>query len=239
MISMFDFNDKVVLITGASGGLGPAVVRAFQAAGAALALNASSQESLQAAFPGMDTGRHLLAPADITSETAVADLAETIRQRYGRVDVLAHLAGGFKAGTAVADTPAATWDHMMNLNARSAFLVSRAILPLMRPQPAGAILFIGSRAATGGAAKMAAYSAAKTAVVRLAESLAAEMKGQGISVNCLLPGTIDTAANRKAMPKADTGQWVTPAQIARVMLFLASDWGTAVHGAVIPVYGTP
>jgi NAD(P)-dependent dehydrogenase (short-subunit alcohol dehydrogenase family) len=127
---------------------------------------------------------------------------------------------------------------MLDLNARTAFVVSRAVIPGMRERGQGKIIHVASRAALKGSAKAAAYSASKSALIRLTESLAAELKRDGINVNCVLPGTIDTPQNRASMPKADRSRWVAPEAIADVILFLASDAARAIHGAALPVYGT-
>jgi NAD(P)-dependent dehydrogenase (short-subunit alcohol dehydrogenase family) len=127
---------------------------------------------------------------------------------------------------------------MMGLNARTAFIASRAVAPFMLGQGSGAIVSVGSRAAEKGGARAAAYSASKAAVVRLTESLSAELKAEGIRVNCILPGTIDTPQNREAMPKADTSKWVSLGALADATLFLASNAARGIHGAALPVYGT-
>ena len=157
--------------------------------------------------------------------------------RFGRIDVLVNTVGGFRAGTPVHETPLETWDFMFQLNARTAFLASRAVIPHMLQQGQGKLIHVAARAALTGAAKMAAYSVAKSAVVRLTESMAAELRRANIHVNCVLPGTIDTPQNRAAMPAADHSRWVKPEAIADVILFLASDAARAIHGAAIPVYG--
>ena len=151
-------------------------------------------------------------------------------QSCGRIDVLLNIAGGFRAGEPVHETSLDTWDFMLNLNARSVFLMCRAVLPHMIGQRRGKIVSIGARAAFAGPKNMAAYSVSKTAVVRLTESISSEVKGYGINVNCVLPGTIDTPANRDAMPSADFTKWVQPEALVDVVLFLASD-------AAVPVFG--
>jgi NAD(P)-dependent dehydrogenase (short-subunit alcohol dehydrogenase family) len=127
---------------------------------------------------------------------------------------------------------------MLNLNARTVFIASSAVIPAMLAQGRGKIISVSSRAALKGGGKSAAYSVSKSAVLRLTESMSAELKGSGINVNCVLPGTIDTPQNREAMPKADTSRWVKPEALADVILFLASDAARAVHGVAVPVYGT-
>ena len=236
---MFDFSDRVVMVTGAAGNLGRAVARAFQAAGAKLVLVDRAADRLQRLFPDLvDSPNYFLATSvDMTDADAVEAMVDEAVKRFGRVDVLANTVGGFRAGTPVHETSFETWDFLLNLNARTVFTASRAIIPHMLRQGSGRIVNVAARAALKGGARMAAYSVSKSGVVRLTESMAAELKKDGINVNCVLPGTIDTPQNRKAMPNANHSRWVKPEAIANVILFLASDAARAVQGAAIPVYG--
>jgi NAD(P)-dependent dehydrogenase (short-subunit alcohol dehydrogenase family) len=163
-------------------------------------------------------------------------VAETI-QHFGRLDVLVNTVGGFRAGTPVHETPLETWDYLMTLNARTAFITSQAVIPQMLKQGSGAIIHVAARPGLAGKANMAAYSASKGALIRLAESMAAEYREAGIRVNCIIPGTIDTPQNRRDMPDADTSRWVKPESLAEVIMFLASGAARDIHGAAIPVYG--
>lgn len=235
---MFDFTGKVVLVTGAAGNLGEAVVREFAAAGAKVALVDNREDRLPQLFGYLDEERVLLAGGvDVTQETAVNQMIARVVQRYGRIDILCNIAGGFRMGTPVHETPLTDWEFLLNLNAKSVFLVSRAAIPYMLAQEAGKIINVAAQAGLAGKAKMAVYVASKSAVIRLTESMAAELIESGINVNCILPGTIDTPQNRAEMPKADFNKWVAPAAIADVMLFLASDSARAVTGAAVPVTG--
>jgi NAD(P)-dependent dehydrogenase (short-subunit alcohol dehydrogenase family) len=162
---------------------------------------------------------------------------QSTMERFGRIDVLANTVGGYRAGLPVHETPLDTWDFMLNLNARTAFVLSRAVVPHMLARGSGKIVHVAARAALAGAGKAAAYSASKAATLRLVESLAAELRRENINVNCVVPGTIDTPENRQAMPKADHSRWVPPEAIADVILFLASDAAWPVNGAAVPVYG--
>jgi len=236
---MFEFADRVVMITGAAGNLGSAVARTFEMAGATLVLIDRAADRLPRLFPEMVySADHFLAiSVDLMKPDVVEATVEETVKRFGRIDVLVNVAGGFRAGTAVHETPFETWDFMLDLNARSVLIMARTVIPHMLEQGRGKVVNVAARAALQGSAKMAAYSASKSAVVRLTESMAAELKRQGINVNCVLPGTIDTPDNREAMPNADHSRWVAPEAIADVIVFLASDAGRAVHGAAIPVYG--
>ena len=236
---MYHFSDRVVIVTGAAGNLGSAVARAFQAAEAKLILVDRAPDRLQRLFPDLvDSPDHFLATSvDLTNVEAVEAMVDETVKRFGRVDVLANTAGGFRAGTPVHETPLETWDFMLNLNARTVLITGRAVIPQMLRQGSGKIVNVAARAALKGGAKMAAYSASKSAVLSLTESMAAELKRENINVNCVLPGTIDTPQNRQAMPKANYDRWVKPEAVADVILFLASDAGRAMNGAAVPVYG--
>ena len=232
---MHDFSGKVVVVTGAAGNLGRAVAAAFEAAGAKLALLDRSEEVLGNVYGEGPT--RLPVPTDLTDEASVASAVDGIVRHYGRIDVLANIAGGFRMGPPVHETPVRDWDVMMDLNARSVFLMARAIIPHMLASGGGRIVSVSARAAVQPKGHMAPYCASKAAVITLTESLAAEHRSDGITVNCVLPGTIDTPQNRADMPEADWGKWVPPADLAGVILFLASDVARAVNGAAIPVYG--
>jgi NAD(P)-dependent dehydrogenase (short-subunit alcohol dehydrogenase family) len=236
---MFDFSDRVVMVTGAAGNLGQAVSKAFEQAGAKLVLVDHASDRLARMYPELagSSDHHLAASVDLTDASAVTQMVTQTLQHFARVDVLANIAGGFRSGTPVHETSPDTWDFMLDLNARTILNTVRAVVPGMLERHSGKIISIGSRAALEGSARMAAYSVAKSAVLRITESMAAELKRKGINVNAVLPGTIDTPGNREAMPKADHTRWVQPAAIADVILFLASDAARAIHGAAIPVYG--
>jgi len=236
---MFDLTDRVVIVTGAAGNLGTAVARAFRAAGARLVLVDRDPDRLTRLFPDLagSPGHYLAASVDLTDEAAVEAMVDETLNRYGRIDVLVNVAGGYRGGTLVHETPLATWDLLLSLNARTVYIASSAVIPAMLRQGSGKIVNVAARAALQGAAKQGAYSASKSAVMRLTEAMAAELKKDSINVNCVMPSTIDTPENRAAMPKADTSRWVQPEALADVILFLASDAARAVHGAAIPVYG--
>lgn len=235
---MFDFSNRVVMVTGAAGNLGVAVSRAFQASGAHLVLLDRGADRLPKLFPELaDSPAHFLATGvDLNDADAVTRAVEEAINRFGRIDALVNTAGGYKAGTPLHETSPGDWEFLMNLNARSVFTACRAVVPQMLKQGTGRIVNVASRAALSGDANAAVYSASKSAVVRLTESMAAELKGAGLNVNCVLPGMIDTPQNRRAMPGADVSTWVAPDALAEVILFLASDSARAINGAALPVY---
>jgi NAD(P)-dependent dehydrogenase (short-subunit alcohol dehydrogenase family) len=176
-------------------------------------------------------------PATLDSLPAAKQAVDTILAHFGKIDVLAHLVGGFTGGQTIADTDDATFKRMLDMNLMSAFHILRAVLPPMRQAGSGRIIAIGSRAAESPGAMVGAYSASKAALVSLIRTVAIESKDLGITANVILPGTIDTPANRKDMPAADTSQWVQPVSIASLIVWLAGDGGKDVTGAAIPVYG--
>ncbi|MDJ0753817.1 MAG: SDR family NAD(P)-dependent oxidoreductase [Ardenticatenaceae bacterium] len=232
---MFDFFNQNVLITGAAGNLGQAAAEAFFAAGANLILVNRTVDSLEKAFPQWaDAAGVGFFAADLTSEDDVAAAAGKILEVVGHIDVLVNIAGGFKMGDPVHKTDLKTWNFLLSLNAQSILLTARAFVPKMIERQAGKIINVGAQAGLEGHKNMAAYSVSKSAVMRLTESMSAELKSQGINVNCVLPDTIDTPINREAMPKADFSKWVTPADLAQIILFLASPAARPIHGAGIP-----
>jgi NAD(P)-dependent dehydrogenase (short-subunit alcohol dehydrogenase family) len=238
-IMKFDFNGQVAIITGAAGNLGAAVAHAFRSAGAKLALIDQSTDRFPNLFPNFAQSPDcFFAPAtDVADPGAVARAVDEIKRRFGRIDILINTVGGYRAGTPLHETPLGDWEFMLGLNARSVFVMCQAVIPQMLSQNRGRIVNIASRAALSGDAGHAAYSASKAAVVRLTESMDAELKDRGLNVNCLMPAIIDTPQNRTAMPNADFGKWVAPEAVADVILFLASEGARAIHGAAIPVYG--
>jgi NAD(P)-dependent dehydrogenase (short-subunit alcohol dehydrogenase family) len=232
-----DYSGRVVVITGAAGNLGQAVVRAYKTAGARLALVDRVSGRLKIIYPDLagSPDCYFTPPTDITDPVAVGVMVEATHRHFGKIEILVNLAGGYRAGLPLQETPLSDWDLMLNQNAKSVFITCRAIIPHMLRQGYGKIINIASRAALGGEAFQAAYSVSKTAVVRLTESMAVELKDAGINVNCVMPGIIDTPPNRAAMPAADFSKWVTPQVVAEVILFLASDGANAISGASIPV----
>ena len=239
MNTTFDFTNQVVVVTGASGNLGGSVARAFMQAGAKLVLVDRSVGKIPALFPELSNSPdHFLAEGvDLTDAAAVLQMADQVAERYGRIDALVNTAGGYRGGKPLHETSLETWDFLVNLNARTILIACQAAIPHMLRQGSGKIVSVSARAALAGSANQAAYSAAKSAVVRLTEAMAAELRTSGINVNCILPGTIDTPQNRAERPDADFSRWVSPEALADVILFLASPAARAIHGAAIPVYG--
>jgi len=229
---------KVAIVTGAAGNLGRTVAHALADQGASVALVDLDPAALEATRaelpPGAETATFA---ADLIAPESVAGMVEQVLARFGRIDILANIAGGFTMGPLLHQTKDKDWDFMLDLNARTTFNCCRAVVPSMLAGGGGKIVNVSARAATEGKARMTPYCAAKAAVITLTQSLAAEHKHAGINVNCILPGTIDTPQNRKAMPDQDYAHWVPTTALADVILFLVSDAAECVTGAAIPVYG--
>ena len=223
---------RVALVTGANGGLGKSVTKALLDAGFSVV-----GLSPKIGVSDFDHPHFTALPASLNSLDVAKGAVETVMAHFGKIDVLAHLVGAFAGGSTVAETDDATFQRMFDVNLNTTFHILRAVIPEMRKAREGRIIVIGSRQAEEPGPKVGAYSASKAAVVSLMKTVALENKDAGISANVILPGTIDTPANRSVMPKADTSQWVQPASIASLIVWLAGDAGKDVTGAAIPVYG--
>jgi NAD(P)-dependent dehydrogenase (short-subunit alcohol dehydrogenase family) len=223
---------QVVLITGANGGLGNSVTEGFLAAGAIVA--GVSPKITQSDFSSPNFHAFPAAIADLASAKKFTD---DVVKKLGKIDTLIHLVGAFAGGATVAETADATWAKMLDLNLNAAFHIFRAVLPQMKKAGSGRIVAIGSRMAVEPQPGVGAYEVSKAALVSLVRATALENKDSGINVNIILPDTMDTPANRAAMPKADFSKWVPTGDVAQLLLALAGPAGAAVTGAVIPIYG--
>ena len=230
---MTSLEGRIVVITGAKGGLGTYVTNTFLRAGA---LVAGISRSISAA--DFNAPKFTPVGAELSTGDAAANALGAIVDRLGRIDTLVHLVGGWTGGADIAATSDETYDKMFDVNLRSAFHIFRAVIPQMRMQSDGRILAIGSRAGIEPSPLSAAYSASKAALISLVRSVAMENASYGITANIVLPGTMDTPANRSAMPDADFSKWVQPCQVAELLAYLASDRASNINGATIPIYGS-
>jgi NAD(P)-dependent dehydrogenase (short-subunit alcohol dehydrogenase family) len=231
-----DFAGRTVIVTGGTGALGGSVVRGFLDAGARVlvtyVVEAEVAPFRQQFADAAD--RAELHRCDVRQAAEVEALLQHVPT--GELRAVVNLAGGYR-WTKVADADDATLEHLLDLNLRTTFAVCRAAAPALVAAGGGAIVNVAARAALRGEAGNGVYGATKAAVLALTQSLSAELKGDGVNVNAVLPSIIDTPANRKAMPKSDPAAWVAPGDLASVIVFLASDAAAAIHGAAIPVYG--
>ena len=223
-------NGKVVVVTGASGALGKVVAEVALARGARVAGVDHAPAQIPATAERIELGG-----VDLSDAAQAKRAIDAAAAHFGRLDALINIAGGFAFET-VAEGDPKTWQRMYALNVLTALNASRSALSHLGASGAGRIVNIGAMGALQAGSGMGAYAASKAGVHRLTEALAAEWKGK-ITVNAVLPSTIDTAANRASMPKADFAKWVTPQELADVILFLVSDAASAVTGALLPVSG--
>ncbi len=223
--------NRIAIVTGAAGALGQATARRFQERGATVVAVDREAQLLKA----ITAATSLV--CDLTDEESTHATFERIHQAYGRVDILANVAGGFAMGPRVEETSLEDWTSMLRTNALTAWLACRHALPIMRAADFGRIVNVGARAARRPGARMAPYCVSKAAVITLTEVLAAECAETGITANCVLPGTIDTPRNRADMPDADHSKWVPPEDIAAAIVHLADPSSRSINGAIVPVYG--
>ena len=235
----YDFEGKTVLITGGTGALGRQISLSFLKSNAAVSITHVTDKEIQQLESTLgDLMKNVvLIKADIGDESQIKNLVSDVVKKYDRIDILINVVGGFLGGKKVTEMTEKEWDLMMNLNLKTAFLISKHVVEQMVKQGSGKVVHVAARLGLKGIAGNSAYGASKSGLIRLVESLSDEVKDKNINVNCIMPSIIDTGANRKDMPDADFSKWVKPSEIARVMLFLASDDSKPIHGAAIPVYG--
>jgi len=236
---MKDLENTVAIITGGTGALGRAVTHAFLEAGAngIVIYNTEAHRTELLSYLGSEHEHLTTLSADVTQEEQVLDAVQKVYDQFGRIDILAHLVGGYIGDIPVAQMEETTWDYMMTLNLKSAFFCCKAALVHMLDQGSGKIVLVGARGGVSPFPGSAAYAVSKAGVHTLTQAIASEVRGRNINVNAVLPGIIDTPTNRQAMPDADFSKWVKPEALAKVILFLASDAASEINGALIPVYG--
>ena len=227
--------DRTVFVTGVAGHLGRAVAEAFALHGANLVLT-GRWESLERTY-GNEHAKRLFAPADLLDQQQVEAAVALALARFGRIDVLCNIAGGFRMGAPVHETRDDDWNYLFDVNLRTMLHAVRAVVPVMLERGGGKVVNVAAAAALKGAARMGVYAASKAGVIQLTEAMAAELRDRNVNVNCVLPTTIDTPDNRAAMPDANPARWVAPGDLANVIVFLASDEARAIHGAALPVTG--
>jgi NAD(P)-dependent dehydrogenase (short-subunit alcohol dehydrogenase family) len=227
---------RTIVVAGGTGALGASVSRAFLASGARVIATYVKQEEYDALAKQAGEG-FTGAALDVTNESAVAKFVAETESKFGAIDALVIAVGGYAGGKNLWETDSATYDLMLSLNLRAAFVMARAILPGMIRKNNGAIVNVASKAGYGHAAGAAMYAASKAGVLALFDSLADEVKPYNINVNSIVPSIMDTPANRRAMPKADFDIWPKTDDIAKVIMYLCSEEARVIHGAAVPVSG--
>jgi NAD(P)-dependent dehydrogenase (short-subunit alcohol dehydrogenase family) len=238
---MEKLESKVAIVTGGTGALGRAVVENFMIAGARAAVPwiveaevPMLRNRLGNRFPD---DQIMLSRVNVGDEAEAAKFVGEVAQRFGRIDILVNLVGGFWGGKPISETTVDEWQAMFDLNLKPTFLMCRAVAPIMQKNKYGRIVSVTSRSGLSGAGDFAAYAVAKGSIATFTASLAEELLGDNVMVNAVAPSTIDTEANRKAMPKAKHENWVKPEDIAATIAYLCSEDCRVTSGTVVPVYG--
>jgi NAD(P)-dependent dehydrogenase (short-subunit alcohol dehydrogenase family) len=233
--------ERTILVTGGTGALGTAVTTRFLDDGHRVAATWVVKEeagALADSLGGLGEGRRLLVETDVTDEASIGHALEQVEDELGSVDALVHLVGAWKGGENMHEHSLGTWDRMLDLNLRSAFLCARAVLPSMLERDWGRIVLVSSRTARQERSGQAAYAIAKAGVAVLAETIAEETVGTGVTANVIAPSTLDTPANRRSMPNADHARWVSPEDVAASIAYLTSEEAGQLRGAWLPAYGS-
>jgi len=234
-----NFNEKVVLITGGTGALGQSISLDFLKMGANIIVtyvNDNEIKSFESKL-GDFVKKVMLIKVNLMNEDEVEKLVSDIINANDKIDILINTVGGYRAGQPVIQINEKDWDLMMNLNLKTAFLISKHVVKEMEKQGQGKVIHVAARSGLKGSGNDAAYVASKSGILRLVESLSEEVKNENINVNCVLPSIVDSDANRQSMPEEDFSKWVSPSEISKVIAFLASDESNSIHGASIPTYG--
>jgi NAD(P)-dependent dehydrogenase (short-subunit alcohol dehydrogenase family) len=230
------FQNRIVLVTGGTGALGRAITKAFIASNATVISSYVSDREADQLEAQIKSVVHLIR-ADMEKEEEVKNLVSSILYKYGRIHILVNVVGGYIGSKSVAELDEKEWDLMMNMNLKSAFLISKNVIPQMISSKNGKIVHISSRFGLKSIGYDSAYAASKSGLIRLVESLSEEVKDFNINVNCIMPSIIDTEKNRIIMPNADHNKWVKPRDLASIVLFLCTEEGKVITGAAIPTFG--
>jgi NAD(P)-dependent dehydrogenase (short-subunit alcohol dehydrogenase family) len=228
---------RVALVTGGTGALGQAVTLRLLADGATVCVPwvvDDEHKRLLAAVRPAEAGRLVTERCDVTDEAALARFVETAGRRQGAIGVLVTLVGGF-AGGGLVETDRATWDRMLALNLTSAYTAAKAVVPAMIAARHGRVVTIGSRAVAPPAGGFIGYTVSKAGVIAFTRALAQELRGTGVTANCVLPSTMDTPGNRAAMPEADRSGWVPVESVADAIAFLVRDEAAHVNGTLVAI----
>ena len=231
----YNFSNKVVLITGGTGAFGRTLVKRFLDTGAktiASFRNETEAVKLKRVNPQVE-----IIKLDISSEKEILKAVPILIRKFTKIDILVNTVGGYLGGKNVTQLGEDEWEAMMNLNLKSAFLISKHVIPIMKSGNGGKIIHVSSKTGLKSDGYDSAYAASKAALIRFVESISLEFREDNININCILPTTIDTEANRRAMPNADFGKWLSSEDLANVVLFLSSSDSKVINGAAIQTYG--
>ena len=228
---------RTAIITGGTGALGSVVIQKFALRGVNLALPVREASSLDYIARSYPANKLYVAVIDLEDESSVASLVRQAVGKFGRIDHLVNIVGGYAGGSPIDKVTLEEWERMMDVNLRTAFLACRAVLPVMRQHAYGRIVNIAAMPALMSGARKGPYAISKRAVISLTETIADETKGTGITANALAPSIILTEANKQSMPDADFSKWVTPEEIADLILYVCSEEARSVSGNVIKIYG--
>ena len=231
----YNFSNKIVFITGGTGAFGSTLVKRFLGSGAktiASFRNETEAAKLKSANPHVE-----IIKLDISNEKEILKMLPILFGKFSKIDILVNTVGGYLGGKNITQLGEDEWEAMMNLNLKSAFLISKHVIPVMKSGNGGKIIHVSSRTGLKSDGYDSAYAASKAALIRFVESISQEFGEDKININCILPTTIDTEANRRAMPNANFSKWLSPEDLANVVLFLCSSDSKVINGAAIPTYG--
>ena len=243
----YDFSNKVIIITGGTGALGRILIKLFlkchpktivttyrsekEMQELKADLSNSSQQSSE-----ISTSLEFI-KTDVTKDDEIRELISNVFEKYGQIHALVNVVGGYIGGKNITELDESDWDKMIGINLKTAFLISRHVIPKMITSQYGKIVHISSRTGIRAEGNDSAYAASKSGLIRFVESVSQEVKNSNININCILPTIIDTEANRRAMPNADFTRWINPGDLSNVILFLCSDDSKIINGSAIPTYG--
>lgn len=234
--SRYDFSERVILLTGGTGALGSAVTKVFSRCNAKVISTYVNNPKIEGLEEHVNSRIELIR-ADLGKEDQVKNLVSHVLKKYSEIHILVNVVGGYLGGKSVVELDEKEWDLMMTMNLKSAFLISKHVIPKMISSKAGKIVHVSSISGLKSTGYDSAYSASKAGLIRFVESLSEEVKQFNINVNCIMPSIIDTLQNRRTMPNADFSKWVQLQDIANLILFLCSEESKAIMGSAIPIRG--
>jgi NAD(P)-dependent dehydrogenase (short-subunit alcohol dehydrogenase family) len=242
-----DFSNKVIIITGGTGALGRVLIKSFlNGHPRTIITTYRSEKEMQELKANLSNSSDQspknsttleFIKIDVTKDDEIKKLISNIFEKYGQIHILVNVVGGYIGGKNITELDELDWDKMMDINLKTAFLISRHVIPIMITNRYGKLVHVSSRTGIRAEGNDSAYAASKSGLIRFVESVSQEVKNSNININCILPTIIDTEANRRAMPNADFTRWINPGDLSNVILFLCSDDSKIINGSAIPTYG--